>query len=169
MKKIILLSLALAYLPGAKAQSIGPATLNIIGGSDIIGANVFDWSIGEMVLVSTFSAGSVIVTQGVLQPSNDNSSAVMTSELQKQLQVFPNPASAAVNIHYTSETSGTLSYRLMDMTGKSIVTDAIQLSAKPVTAQVDLSGIAVATYMLEISVTSDLGTSKTSYKIEKLQ
>jgi len=169
MKKLILsLPFALCVITGAKAQSAGPATLNANGGSASIGANEFEWSVGEMVLVSTFTAGGTTVTQGILQPFERSHEGVANTELQKQLLVFPNPASTVVNIRCDAAAGGTLSYRLMDVTGSIISSNTVKLNMPSITTQVNISGLAAAVYVLEVNIASEKGTSKSSYKIEKL-
>ena len=50
----------------------GPTNTLLASGSAIAGTNEFDWSIGEMTMVSTFETPGLIVTQGVLQPVDTN-------------------------------------------------------------------------------------------------
>ncbi len=159
---------SLIGLPNARGQSIGPSTLNATGGTATIGGNVYDWSIGEMTMVSTFTGSSIIVTQGVLQPSS-NTTAVHNASLTDNLQVFPNPASSLVNLQYVSAAQGTLTYRLMDMTGKTIMNNSTAVSQGVTVQQINIAALAAATYMLEVCVMTDgMTRGTTSYKIEKL-
>src|SRR4051812_41395359 len=121
MKKIIsVIPLLIVVLTGVKAQSITPSTINATGGHTNLGGTEFEWSVGEMAMVSTFSASGIIVTQGLLQPAEAMVGVPTTSLTAKNLHVFPNPASDVVNLQYTSATNGILSCRLYDMTGKEI-------------------------------------------------
>jgi len=167
-KTVLLIPLALVALTGAHAQSVGPATLNVTGGSKVIGTQEFDWSVGEMTMVSTFTASNVIVTQGVLQPSADRTSVPNTQGLTSHLQVFPNPASSLVSFRYTSATEGTLDYRLIDMTGKVISSQTIAVMQGTNEQQVDLTRLACASYFLEIT-THTPGTETISYKVQKIK
>ena len=153
-----------------RAQSIGPATLNATGGTTIIGGNEFDWSVGEMTMVSTFTASNLIVTQGLLQPSVDLTAVPGTHFPVSQLQVFPNPASSVVNFQYQSQSTGTLDCRLIDMTGKVINSQNINIRQGANEGQVDLTNLACATYFLEISVHSGSAVAENiSYKIQKIK
>jgi phosphopantothenate synthetase len=72
-------------------------TLNVSGHSAKIDGMTFDYSIGEMTLVSTERASNLIVTQGVLQPgssstSSPSSDATLTI-VDNPIKVYPNPAS----------------------------------------------------------------------------
>ncbi len=167
MKKVVLLiPLALAAITGANAQSVGPATLNATGGSKTIGTQEFEWSVGEMTMVSTFAGSNVIVTQGVLQPSAAMAGVANLPGLTDQLQVFPNPASSVVNFRYTSAMEGALSYRLIDMTGKVISSQTMKVKQGTNEQQVDLTSLACATYFLEITAQ---GSETISYKIQKIK
>jgi hypothetical protein len=170
MKRSILLLLAmLAGAVGIHAQSIGPSTLNATGGSGIIAGNDFEWSVGEMTLVSTFSGSSIVVTQGVLQPADITSGVVNHTPPAQLLQVFPNPATSVVNLQYESAAVGALSYRLMDMTGQVIKSATIAVKQGTTTEQLNIAALACATYMLEVNInTGDNSPVKTTYKIEKL-
>lgn len=171
MKKTYMLMLIMTLpgiIPNVRGQSIGPSTLNASGGSGTIGSTKFDWSVGEMTMVSTFTGSSVIVTQGVLQ--NDiSSSSVGSISLNEHLQVFPNPASTLVNLQLNSDKEGTLQYTLLDMTGKRITDRKTAIKQGTNTEQMDISNLAAAVYMLEVSFTSASGTASSSYKIDKLK
>ena len=171
MKKIALLIFScIAASIGAHAQSIGPATMNASGGSSVVAGNEFEWSIGEMALVSTFSSASIVVTQGVLQPADKSTKVADDHELQQQLKVFPNPATSIVNLQYTSNTRGALSYRLLDMSGKTVNTTTIDIAPGSNNGQVDVSALACATYMLDVTLDSGAGkTEHATFKIQKLK
>jgi len=168
-RKILLIPLLLMATIITKAQSIGPATFNVTGGSVVIGSNEYDWSIGEMTMVSTFSSSSVVITQGVLQPYELTTGIVNTSVINGLL-VFPNPASSVLNIRYTSSSSGTLTCRLFDMAGRMILTNTTDVIPGITASQLNVSDLAVAQYLLEVTVGHSEGTTETNaYKIQKLQ
>lgn len=153
----------------ADAQSITPATLNAVGGTAIIGANEFDWSVGEMTMVSTFTASTIVVTQGMLQPTEMATTDINEVIWPMRLTVFPNPASSIVNINYSSTRPATIQYRLMDMTGKVLLTGICETKTGISTEQLNISQFACATYALAITVSNEQGTKTTTYKIEKLK
>lgn len=169
MKKIILSIPVIAALSlTASAQSVGPATLNATGGTVVIGANEFDWSVGEMVMVSTFSTSSIVVTQGVLQPAATSTTRIEEADWPTKLSVFPNPASSIVNINCTSPSPASFTYRLMDMTGKALLTGSSAAKQGLSTEQLNIGSLACATYMLAITVNTGQETKTITYKIEKL-
>jgi len=170
MRKAILTLFVIAGSITIRAQSIGPSTLNASGGSGTIGSHEFDWSVGEMSLISTFSGGSVIVTQGVLQPFDAWPVEIEHTALLKQLKVFPNPAESVVNIEYTSQTEGAVTYRVTDMNGKTLQDGSLMVKPGMVTRQLNISSLACASYMLEVTVGGANGTKEsTSFKIQKIK
>jgi hypothetical protein len=170
-RPILLIPLFIIIAINAYSQGVGPAALNTAGGTVPIGSNEFDWSVGEMTMVSTFSiTGVITVTQGVLQPAEVTEGVANTSKLQGQLQVFPNPASSEVNLRYSSAVQGTLAYKLVDVTGKAIKAQTIAISPGVISEQVNVSELPCATYMLEVIINPENAASeKASYKIQKLQ
>ncbi len=169
MKRSRLLILAMLLMViGAQAQSVRPSAINATGGAKIIGSNDFEWSVGEMTLVSTFTTPSVIVTQGVLQPGDVTLGVPATGDLSKALRVFPNPATDYVNVQYTSPANGTLSCRLFDVAGKDISSQNITVAGGHAAGQIDIRSLAAATYMLEVTFLPDSGSPEISaYKIQK--
>jgi hypothetical protein len=155
-------------LPDLKAQSIWPSTINSTGGSGSIAFSTFDWSAGEMALVSTASTPSLIVTQGVLQPLV-NDLGVAPIALNKALEVFPNPANSVLNIRFISEGGGTLAYKLMDVTGKVLMAGNMPLKRGANTQQLDMAGLAAASYILQVSPKGATMSGETAYTIQKLR
>ena len=166
----LLLPIALLMATGVQAQSVGPSTINATGGTTIIGSNEFEWSVGEMALVSTFTATGIIVTQGILQPSDGPLDVPVTGELSQALRVFPNPAADYVNVEYTSVGEGILSCRLLDVAGKEVSNRKITVVKGQAAGQIDVRSLAAANYMLEVTIIPENGTPKVAaYKIQKFK
>jgi hypothetical protein len=172
MKKINLLA-AICMFPalGVYGQSIGPGTLNAAGGSRAIGPAVYDWSVGEMAMVGTFTTPAIVITQGVLQPYTLPPSGTENfTPPATHLKVFPNPVTSEVNLEYSSSGNGTLTYRFMDAAGKAVTERTINVAPGIIAQKIDVSGLASATYLLEIFVDPTGGIpGKATYKIEKLK
>ena len=165
---VLLILLLLGATVQTNAQSIGPSTLNATGGTTIIGANEFEWSVGEMTMVSTFTGTGIVVTQGVLQPHDASPSSVINNSLAEHLQVFPNPATSVVNVQYASAAQGTLSYQLMDLSGKVIETGITDVKQGTTTERISVSSLPSATYLLEVIVNkTGAAAESASYKIQK--
>lgn len=151
------------------AQSIWPSTLNASGGSATLAGNTYEWSVGEMTLVSTESTSSLVVTQGLLQ-TRLGTTDVKDHSIMQFLSVFPNPTSSTVNYTFNSPQKATLGIRLVDMTGKVLLVRSNDVKTGMNTGQVDMSPYAAATYMLQVDLTDgDSQLGSTSYKIQKIQ
>ena len=169
-KSFLLIPLALAASFTLRAQSVAPFTLNSAGNTAPIGSNEFDWSVGEMTMVSTFTASNIIVTQGLLQPAHIAAENVVRTPPLAGLKVFPNPATSLVNIEYASAGEGTLSYKLLDLNGKVINTQTVSFNTGTTLEKINVAELACSTYMLEVTVnTGNESSQSTSYKIQKLK
>lgn len=170
MKQKLILSCVLALsagLPSVRGQSIGPSVLNAAGGSGTIGGNTFEYSIGEVV-VSTYTSSSIVVTQGVLQP-NTGSTGITDNKIETGIEVFPNPSNALVYIRMDTKEAGTLTYRLMDIAGRTVMESTSEEKAGQITQQLDLKRLANASYMLHVRYKPH-GTEEqmNTFKIQKL-
>ena len=172
MKRIYKLIVAIIVLSAsneAMAQSISPFILNGAGGSKQIGSIFYDYSVGELTLVSTFYGSNVILTQGLLQNNVSVPVGVVNMPFAQNLQVYPNPASSLVNIKFNSPKSGILSYRLFDMTGKTLLSKDMEVGYGVMDKEINIDPLAVATYMLEITFSTGAASETNTYKIEKIK
>ena len=170
-RRFLLLSLAVSLIgfPLARGQSIWPSTLNASGGSATISGKHFDWSVGEMTLVNTFSTTTVVLTQGLLQPGIAVTAVAQTPFFEK-MEVFPNPTDAIVNIRFNSTLQGALVIKLMDMAGRALIEQRTDVYQGLNTTQINMATLAGATYMLQLSMDATDGNQQmASYKIQKLQ
>jgi hypothetical protein len=176
MKRAVLLIgifVSIAGIPDVRGQSgAKPNITNTTGGSAHPGSMLYhDWSIGEITLVSTFDTSGVILTQGLLQNEGFiKVTSVANTTLEPNLKVYPNPASSIVNIQYTATSEGKLSYRLVDMTGKVITENITQVTPGTSEQQINISNLAMATYLLEVGFKGSNGSEEmNSYKIAKIK
>jgi hypothetical protein len=167
-KKILLLcSISLCTLP-AWSQSIGPSTINTVGGSATISGNTHEFSIGEL-LVETKTSANIIVTQGVLQPMPKTTGIDDEDFFADHLNIFPNPAEEVVFLQPSFSSGGKLSYHLYDALGRSIEQAEFTLLTGKEKQTIRLKHLAASTYMLNISFQQKGKTYNTAYKIQKLQ
>ncbi len=154
------------------AQSIHPSIINSNGGYTTIGGNTYEWSIGEMVLVNTASAGSIVVTQGLLQPNKPSSgSSINESQfIFDHVQVYPNPTDRLFFLSADFKKRGVMKSSLYDMNGKIIEAKESVSNGQNFKIQFDISALAAGNYMLIVSFASEdnaAQVSKAAYKIEK--
>ena len=173
MKSLIaILMMGTFFCMDVSGQSIQPSIINSNGGYTTIGGNTYEWSIGEMVLVNTASAGSIVVTQGLLQPNKPSSgSAIQESQfIFDHVRVYPNPTDRLFFLSADFKKNGLMKCSLYDMNGKVIEDKEINNTSQTLQVPFDISALAAGNYMLVVSFTSNeqLGqVSKAAYKIEK--
>ena len=138
----------------ATAQTLSPSTTNAAGGTAPILGNIFDWSIGEMALVSTFSSPSLIVTQGVLQPDTLSPTWVKMVSTSLDLKVIPNPAKDVLGISFNSVFNGSFEFQLIDMSGKIVLNPGYETHAGENNYQLPINGIAEGNYLLKTLFTN---------------
>jgi hypothetical protein len=158
----------LAYGQTVQAQSISPSVLNASGGSQSAGAATFEWSVGEMTLVSTASAGSIVVTQGLLQPLQAPAAIGNVVISTEDLSVFPVPASSILNIKPGFRKPGTMVLLLVDATGKTVLHSEVLLKTGTELQQLNISSFANGNYLLSVSYEASGTLSHQSYKIQKI-
>ena len=127
-------------------------SLNAASNHATIGNHQYDYSIGEMTLVSTQKSSSLIVTQGYWQPTGKvkggATSNADASEWASNISVYPNPTENLLNIETTATEAGALDIRMMDATGKILLRNKqLQIQGKN-KSSLDLSSYAAGVYYL---------------------
>lgn len=151
-----------------QAQSIGPSTLNAAGGSRVIGGNSYEWSVGEMAVVSTFSNASLVVTQGVLQPNMVSNAVGNVPGKITALNVYPNPvADGQLYLSPSFNNGGKLIYRLTDAAGKTVLSQTSTLQSGKELQTISMHAYAAGQYTLSVEWQDSKGTSFNNYKIQK--
>ncbi|PZF72540.1 T9SS type A sorting domain-containing protein [Taibaiella soli] len=163
-------AIAVLCAQASKAQmSSYTQTLNATGGTAVVSTDIFEWSVGEMPLVQTFTTSSLMVTQGVLQTDPISTDVNTTAGINDNLHVYPVPASSLLNIQYDFAKSGTLNYELQDITGRKIAGRSLKISSGSQTEQVSMESLASGHYLLHV-LYQPTGADKASsvvFKIEK--
>lgn len=165
----ILLSLGIFH------QAAAQQTINVAGNSAVIQGMTFEYSIGEMTLISTEKAGNLIVTQGLLQPQTSTADANSTnannnhlSSLAGLINVYPNPTSNILYIETKDQEAGELNYQLFDATGKLVASSKELQKEGANKFSFNLQSFASGNYFLMIQKSSKEGSNEAiSYKIQK--
>ncbi len=171
-RKFTFLGLALASLlaPEVRGQSVWPSTLNATGGYNIVGGNQYDYSIGEIALVNTFTTHSIIVTNGLLQTELRDGTDVKQLDAVSDLLVFPNPTKSIIYVQLNAKTTGKIKLSLHGLTGSQVAEVESDVKAGVNMSNLDMGNLANATYILYVMFTDASGTEqKNSYKIQKIQ
>lgn len=152
------------------AQTSAPSTLNAGGGSKVINGQSYDYSVGEMVLVNTATASNIIVTQGLLQPQEDQETGIADHFLDDgQLSVYPNPFEDVVNLKANLPASGILYLDVYDVHGKLIVQRELAIATGKENTNLSLQNLAAGNYVLKAKFESMGSTHFQSFKIQKMK
>ncbi len=150
-------------------------TLNVAGNSAQINGMTFDYSIGEMTIVSTERNANFIVTQGLFQPhgsvsaANDAPSNTALSDLSDNIKVYPNPTQNILFVETYETQAADYSYQLMDGLGKVVLNKEGQTRIGLNKFVLDLQSLAAGTYYLMLRKPNPTGTLENySFKIQKL-
>ncbi len=147
MKKVI--NVIICAVPFAiNAQN----TFNAAGFTIATPTVVHTYSIGEMAIISTAINNDLIVTHGVLQPT-ENTSATITNaiiDVLQNVQVYPNPSSAVVNTAFTITHAGDVCISIMDVTGKQIYKQARAYSPGIYIIPITIETLPEGTYTLNL-------------------
>lgn len=123
MKKnnIYLTAFLLCVIVEAKAQS----SLNASGGNASGAGGSASYSVGQLAYTTVSGAGGS-ANAGVQQPIElFTSSQEEIENIQLSISVFPNPATALVQLHVTDPMWNELSYQLFDLSGKLLANQKV--------------------------------------------
>lgn len=166
--RFMLLLFCLSAIP-TSAQTYTPATLNVAGGSNTINGQEFEYSIGEMVLVHTASAGNIVVTQGVLQPADIETGLSNNILDEGELSVYPNPFDDLINIDIDLPSTGTLLLKVYDLEGKLITQKQVAILSGKENIRLSLEQLASGNYVLNAIFETGAEFYYQSFKLQKIK
>jgi Secretion system C-terminal sorting domain len=162
MRKYLLLFsmlFVLLVLDGQKAtaQSNSPDVVNIAGGSVKIGYYDFDWNVGELCLVETFTGGTTTLTQGFLQPCTQKVTIqpLLLLFTTNEYRVFPNPTSGQFELDFMLCTTGVMKLQLLDEAGKMISNKEFRYEGCGHIEKFDLRNLPAGVYTIHATLTPD--------------
>jgi hypothetical protein len=164
---------SMAVLALISSDAFCQHTLNVSSYSAAIKGATFDYSIGEMTLVSTERNANLIVTQGLLQPNGSRNGTqaqpgntqIASSDL---IKVYPNPTENILNVESFENAEAAISYQLFDATGKVVLSENAIWQAGTNKVTLDLKNYAAGSYYLMIRKPNANGIIENfSYKIQK--
>jgi hypothetical protein len=155
----------------ARAQSLSPTIINSTGGTATINGIVYDYSFGEITLISTFATPKLIVTQGLLQTRTDTAAVGIhdNERIMPQVTVYPNPAQQLISFEAEYKNATKLHYELMDAAGKQVATKVLTLPAGKNRETLDVSMLPAGMYLLKITLKQGEDTFYQTSKIQKLE
>lgn len=160
MKKLYISAVSLfVFAVAAHAQSLSPTVIASTGGYSTNGGQyTLSYTVGEMTMVQTFSAGNNILTQGFQQPNDSLVLGLLdlTQDEFGSFVVYPNPAVSNVWYGFSFPESGRLNISLYDVLGQKLLNayEANYTTGKTV-EQLTVSNYAAGMYFLNVSFISD--------------
>jgi hypothetical protein len=168
---LILVTVFLGFISTANAQT----TINAASNTAVINGATFDYSIGEMTLITTERNNNLLVTQGYLQPqsptSNHDGQVVQSTfgELSDQLKVYPNPTDNLLFIESNVDIADQVTFQLLDATGRVVLRKNEEQAIGSNKYSLNLSALAAGSYYLILHHTTKNSPENTlSFKIQKL-
>lgn len=159
MKKLYITLLAVAgAVSFAAAQSLSPQVISSTGGFSNNGGNgSLSYTVGEMTMVQTFSAGNVILTQGFQQP-NDFTTGLLdvTKDEFGSFVMYPNPAVDNMSYGFSFPESGTVKVTVVNNIGQAMtdVYNGTYTSGKTVEV-LNVTNFAAGVYFMNLTFTGD--------------
>jgi hypothetical protein len=74
--------------------------------------------------------------------------------------VYPNPTKGQFTLNYTSQDEGSLSFNIVDIMGKTVVSDNVAVTAGDNEVSIDLTSFAKGIYLLQLNNGENLGSVK---------
>ena len=153
----------------ANAQSVGPSTINVVGGSHTLSSNTYEWSVGE-IITSTSVGGSLVVTQGVLQPQQTTTGVAKLPTKMANLKVYPNPITNGwLYLQPNFETGGKVTCSITDVAGKTVIVQSEELKSGKELQSIGMNALAIGQYTLTVTWKDKEGEAISNYKIQKVQ
>ncbi len=128
------------------------------GSSGIVGGIHFDYTIGEPA-ISSFPAGSMLLTQGFQQPD------VLPPLLPGRnpvldFSLFPNPALTTFKIQFNLLTHASVSFMILNTSGQVILQDHRSFAPGKVVIPTSVDKLAAGIYTVMVKVNAFVFTEK---------
>jgi Secretion system C-terminal sorting domain len=167
--------LLVTFFLGLTSIAYAQTTINAASHTAIINGATYDYSIGEMTLVTTERNNNLIVTQGYLQPQskvNTNDGQVVQSNLDNlsdQIKVYPNPTENLLFIETNDAIADQVVFQLLDATGRIVLRKNEEQAIGSNKYALNLSALAAGSYYLILQrATKNSQENTLSFKIQKL-
>ncbi len=157
MKKIYLVFSAVFLSFSMNAQMLTPTVISSTGGFSQNANGSLSYTVGEMTMVETFTAGGNILTQGFQQPTDKVTGLLdFTRDEFGSFVVYPNPAVDNFWFGLQLPEAGKVTVGLFDVLGQKVldVYESNYTDGK-VMQQTNVTAFAAGLYFLTMNFTSD--------------
>jgi hypothetical protein len=166
-KTIFFLLSGILLVTNSWAQN-DPSVFNSSGGWATYKELTFEWSVGEMATVETFSTDALIVTQGFLQPFNLNIDHVDNLRTgSEKIVVYPDIGKQTCYLETSFEKPGLLNYLLVDLNGRTLLRNETTVNELNSKQFINMQNFPNGFYLLKVSFTNNDETIIKTFKIQK--
>src|SRR5687768_1108797 len=153
-----------------KAQEATPNIVNVTGGSAISGYYRFDWSVGEMCIIESYTQSNLILENGLLHAGTEkaNPATGINFFSTGDIMIFPNPVYTITEVNLNLPQPGKVNIRLMGIMGKLIEIRQFDYNGTGRIEKIDLQRYPAGTYMLHLLLTptdQSMPARKGTYKL----
>jgi hypothetical protein len=142
------------------SQSLTPTVVGSTGASGTSASGNIDWTVGE-IMTETFSGGNTI-TQGFHQPWTNMTTSVSNAPLESAFDVYPNPVSDCLNIHFSGTGNPSCKFDLYDAQGRIVLSRSTEGFTSAV---IPMANLDAGIYFLNIYDTGN--NTRESFAISK--
>lgn len=152
MKRIILILILLCHSALVKSQTLAPQVMASGGVYASGGGYSLSQTVGELS-VQTATTPLSMLTQGFQQPFSTAIVAVPDLTSTSPFTVYPNPVHNNLFLSFNTETDEMYSVKITDVLGSEVYILQRSLSAIESSCVIDVSGIAIGLYLINIQST----------------
>ena len=134
-----------------------------------VGNIIISYTIGEMVLVQSWTTNGILITQGLLQPVKFIKDSANNCFSQAEVKLYPNPDNGMFFLQLNIFKKGELQTILFDASGRQVLQDEFPYTAFT-TKQYNINKLPNGVYYLQLLFT-ETGTNqqwKCIYTVEKI-
>ncbi|MFH0865453.1 MAG: T9SS type A sorting domain-containing protein [Bacteroidota bacterium] len=162
--KLSVLLFALILISGIlQSQTLSPTVISSSGGFYSTGSAMLSFTVAEMTMVQTFTAGGNFLTQGFQQPEDYVVGIPENPTVTGDILIYPNPTSGIFTLSYISNSSGENIIIMYNLVGQVVLTKAVLQSAGTNTVTFDISSFSQGIYMLELTTENSKGEKQINY------
>lgn len=152
------LVLGMSWLPGKAQVTLVREVVASLGGSGTAGQFVFDYTVGEPVVL-TLSSGSLLLSQGFQQPQ-----ALLPhlpgSPIILDYMIFPNPAVTTVKISFNLQSDASVTLLLVNTLGQVMYNELRMYGAGKIVIPLPVDKLAAGIYTVIFKVHGQVYTEK---------
>ncbi len=163
MHKITAIAILCILSLCSNAQIKFESTINTTGGSSSTLNLQLEWSMGEQLSIQQFTAGSLIITTGILQGSIVK---IADASVHAEIKLFPNPANDFFNASFQFTKNGKMHLQIFDMAGKKLTVFSKNYVTGIYSEKFTTAQLPAGNYIVQVLFITDSGESqKGSYKM----